>query len=443
MNQPVDNKKTASKGISRRDFLKLGATAAAGAASAMAVPSFGVPAFSRQSKMELNLLTWFWTEPGRGDAWRAMIQKFHESQSDIQINEAGYGENDYFQQILIQARSGRIDGDLFTETPDGFLRLLNAGHTIPLEDVVQRAGVTLSQAQDMLRKDGEVHGLDIVTVRFGLVYNKALFDAAGIGEPTDIESWVAGATALTDRPNQFGIYSPHLASEPFTVWFTLAQWPALFGGVLAQGQTPTLDSEEVINGIRLFKQMYDAAMPQGTDLGTANQMFANSRIAQYLIVSAAVNQWKTNADDPELYGNLRSAAPFWPSRKGITRIHPICVNANTEPEKQDAAKEFLAWLYRPENYQELLERCLDVIPAIEGGIRPEYRESLTWADGYEATESITVPEVLGDFVLFNDELGQVVTPYIEEILVGAKSVEDAMGEAQADAMALAERVFSS
>lgn len=95
--------------------------------------------------MELNFLTWFWQEPGRGDAWRMMIKKF-ETQSDIHINEAGYGENDYFQQILIQAKSGKIDGDMFTETPDGFLRLMNAGHTISLEDVVKKAGVTLTKA---------------------------------------------------------------------------------------------------------------------------------------------------------------------------------------------------------------------------------------------------------------------------------------------------------
>ncbi|MCL4249353.1 MAG: extracellular solute-binding protein [Anaerolineae bacterium] len=431
---------TAQKtGISRRDFLRLGA---AGAAAAVA-PRINFPAFIRQSPMELNLLTWFWTEPGRGDAWRAMLAKFHEEQSDIRINEAGYGENDYFQQILIQARSGRIDGDLFTQTPDGFLRLAAAGHTASVEDVVERAGVTPVPAQDMLRVDGDLHGLDIVTVRFGLVYNKAMFDAAGVGEPTDLDNWVEIATTLTERPNQFGIYSPHLASEPFTVWFILQQWAVLYDGIWAEGQTPLLNSEPVINGLKLFKTMYDNAMPQGTDVGTANQLFASSKIAQNMVVSAAVNQWKTNTEDPELYDNLRSASPFWPGNKGITRIHPICVNANTEPEKQAAAKEFLAWLYKLDNYQELLERCLDVIPAIEGGIRPEYRETLTWADGYDATEAITVPEVLGDFVLFNDELGQVVTPYFEEILAGASTVEDAMERAQADAEALAERVFSA
>ncbi len=444
MSNSNTSKKTPEKNnLSRRDFLKLTSTAAAGAASAVALPKIAFPNFIRQSKLELNFLTWFWTEPGRGDAWRAMIQKFHESQTDIHINESGYGENDYFQQILIQAKSGRIDGDLFTETPDGFLRLMNAGHTISLEDVVKKAGVTLTKAQDMLRKDGEVNGLDIVTVRFGLVYNKAMFDKAGVKEPTDIDNWIEIAKELTDRPNQFGIYSPHLASEPFTVWFILQQWAVLYDGIWAEGKKPLLTSDPVINGMKLFKTMYDNAMPQGTDVGTANQMVATSKIAQDMVVSAAVNQWKSNTEDPELYGNLRSAAPFWPGGKGITRIHPICVNANTEPEKQAAAKEFLSWLYQKENYQELLERCLDVIPAIEGGIRPEYRETLTWADGYDATNAITVPEVLGDFVLFNDELGQVVVPHIEEILAGAKSVEDALADAQVEAEQLADRVFSA
>jgi ABC-type glycerol-3-phosphate transport system substrate-binding protein len=430
--------------ISRRDFLKVTSTAAGAAASGLAVPKLELPAFIRQEPMKLKFLTWFWQEAGRGDAWRAMIQKFHEEQSDIEIEESGWDQDNYFSQILIQARSGAIDGDFYTQTPDGFLRLMRDGHTIPLEDVVERAGVTLSPAQDSLRDaDGNVHGLDIVTVRFGLLYNNAMFEAAGVGEPTNIEEWIETSTALTDRPNQFGIYSPHLASEPFQTWFILQQWAVLFDGVWADGQTPLINSEPVIKGLELFKTMYDSAMPQGTDSGTANQLYGTSQIAQMMIVSAAVNIWKTNADDPTLYDNLRSATPFWPGGKAITRIHPVCINSNTAPERQDAAKEFLAWLYTQENYQELLERCLDVIPAIEGGIREEYRESLTWADGYDAAEAITVPEVLGEFVFSNDELGQIVVPHFQEVLSGSKSVEDAMNDAQVEAEELAERIFSS
>src|ERR1700682_4230701 len=102
------------KNISRREFIKLGAAATAGGllaatggqiANAAAAPILrSAPALLQGAKTELNLLTWFWTEPGRGDAWRTMIKKFHDSQSDIHINEKGYGENDYFKTILLQAK---------------------------------------------------------------------------------------------------------------------------------------------------------------------------------------------------------------------------------------------------------------------------------------------------------------------------------------------------
>src|SRR5689334_14764732 len=98
ISKPSNNKKT----ISRREFIKLGAAATAAVASAAATGSLAqaaerapraAPVFLQGAKMELNFLTWFWTEPGRSDAWRAMIKKFHASQSDIHINESGYGEN--------------------------------------------------------------------------------------------------------------------------------------------------------------------------------------------------------------------------------------------------------------------------------------------------------------------------------------------------------------
>src|SRR5689334_6656772 len=101
--KPKETKST----LSRRDFLKVGAGAAA-AAVTTGSGFRGVPFFSRQAKKEIKLLTWFWTEPGRNTAWRTMIQKFHDSQNDIHINESGYGENDYFSNILIQAKSGQI-----------------------------------------------------------------------------------------------------------------------------------------------------------------------------------------------------------------------------------------------------------------------------------------------------------------------------------------------
>jgi multiple sugar transport system substrate-binding protein len=423
-----------SMGIGRRDFLK--GTAAAGLAVALAKP-----AIAQNARIKIPLLSWMWNEPGRGDAWRAMLAKFHAEQSDVFIEEAGAPFNEYTNNMLIQSQSGAINGALFHTTPDLVVRLLRGGHLESLQDIVDKLGIgdTLSAAHDHLRIDGKVHGLDIVTVKFGLLYNSALFEKAGVGVPATPEEWVEASVALTKAPDQFGIYSPHLTSEPGDYWFILQQWAVMFDGLWAKDRTPLVNSAPVIEGLKLFKTMYDKAMPRGTDTATANQMYANGRIAQQLIVSAAVNIWSSSG--PEIYPSLRSAVPPGPSGKAITRIHPICVNANASDDEKAAAKTFVEWLYRPENYQELMERCLDVVPPYPGAIREEYLAEQFWADGYLKGESITPLEIMGDYIFFNQEFGNVVMDKFSEVLVANRPVEDAMADAQEELERASERLF--
>jgi multiple sugar transport system substrate-binding protein len=422
------------KGLNRRDFLKKGAVA--GFAATM-----GAPAIAQNAKITIPLLSWMWNEPGRGDAWRAMLAKFHAAQSDVFIEEAGAPFNEYTNNMLIQSQSGSINGAMFHTTPDLVVRLLRGGHLESLQDVVDKLGIadTLSKAHDHLRVDGKVHGLDIVTVKFGLLYNSKMFEAAGVKPPTSPEEWVQTSVALTKGSDQFGIYSPHLMNEPGDFWFILQQWAVMFDGVWAKDRMPMVNSAPVIEGLKLFKAMYDGAMPRGTDTATANQMYANGRIAQQLIVSAAVNIWSTTG--PDIYPSLRSVVPPGPSGKAITRIHPICVNANASDDEKAAAKTFVEWLYSPENYQELMERCLDVVPPYPGAIRQEYLDKQFWAEGYLAGQSTTPLEIMGDYIFFNQEFGNVVMDKFSEVLVANRPVEDAMAEAQEELEQATGRLF--
>ena len=423
-----------ARGMRRRDFLKRSAVA-----GLAAVTSF--PAIAQSARITIPLMSWMWNEPGRGTAWRTMLAKFHAEQSDIFIEEAGAPFNEYTNNMLIQSQSGAIDGALFHTTPDLVVRLLRGGHLESLQDIVDRLGIasTLSAAHDHLRVDGKVHGLDIVTVKFGLLYNAAMLEKAGVAVPTTPEEWVQVSTALTNPPDQFGVYSPHLLSEPGDFWFILQQWAVMYDGLWAKDRTPLVNTEPVIQGLKLFKTMYDKAMPKGTDTATANQMYANGRIAQQLVVSAAVNIWSSSG--PDIYKSLRSVVPPGPSGKAITRIHPICVNAHAPDDQKQAAKTFVEWLYRPENYQQLMELCLDVVPPYPEAIRQEYLEKQFWADGYLKGQAITPPEIMGDFIFFNQEFGNVVMDKFSEVLVSDRPVEDAMADAQKELEQRAERLF--
>lgn len=429
--------------MTRRRLLK-GAAAVSGAValgSALPSISFAQPAPPPTGgKVTLKLLSWFWWEPGRQDAWRFVINRFHESQSDIRIEEAGWNFDDYTNRIIIQLQSGKIDGDMIQTTPDLVLRLLKAGQLEPIESVLTTDGINdLSSAHDFIRDAaGHLYGLDTVSVAFGNLYNSALYATAGITDPAQtIDDWVDQVTRLTNRDNnQYGIYSPHLLNEAEAFWFRLQEWALPYDGMWATGKTPLVTSDPIIKGLKLFKTMYDVGMPQGMDGATAVKAFSDGQIASQLAESAVVNVYKTN--NPTVYQDLRSVPVPWPSRKSLVRIHPLTVNAQS-PNK-DAAKQFLAFLYKPENYRELLQRALDVIPAYPEGMSAEYLASLPWVSGYQAVNALSPTALLGDFIYNNQEFGQIVITHFQDVLVNNVPVEDAMGAAQTELEALAQRL---
>ena len=435
--------KLSSQRMTRRGLLRSAAAVSGAVALGSALPSisFAQPAPPPGGgRVTVKLLSWFWWEPGRRDAWRFVIDRFHQSQSDIRIEEAGWSFDDFTNRIVVQLQSGKIDGDMIQTTPDLVLRLLKAGQLEPIEEVVSAAGVNdLSSAHDFIRDaNGHLYGLDTVSVAFGNLYNSALFTAAGIQDPADnLDDWIDQVGRLTNRDQgQYGIYSPHLLSDAEGFWFRLQEWALPYDGTWAVGKTPMVTSEPIINGLKLFKQMYDIGMPQGMDGATAVKAFSDGQIASQLAESAVVNVYKTN--NPLVYRDLRSAIPSWPSRKSLVRIHPLTVNAQG-PNKA-AAKEFLTFLYRPDNYRELLQRALDVIPAYPDGMSSNYVATLPWVSGYQAVNALSPTVLLGDFIYNNQEFGQIVITHFQDSLVNNVPVEEAMGAAQVELESLAGRL---
>lgn len=424
--------------ISRRTVLK--GAAAAGVAAGLhpkASKVFAAPAILQGAPITIKYGTWFWNEPGRGDAWKKQVDRFNAAQSEIKIEGVGVPFDQYTNDLLVQLQAGEIDYDVIQTTPDLVLRLLQAGILAPLTKVLEANGIEkLSDGHNNLYVDGEVRGLDVVTVVFGLFYNKTLFDNAGITTlPTTVDEWKQVSAQLTNRPNQFGMYGAHNMAEPESYWFQLQEWAAPFGGRWATGKTPNLTSEPILQAVQLFKDMYDTAFPQGVDDATSTRQWGENQIAQQLIVSAAANVLKDTA--PDTYENVRTMPLPWESKESIARIHPITVNNQKDQTIQDAAIEWLTDLYKPENYRQLLMDCLDVIPAYDVGDLSEYYATLPWTEGFQDIKLVTPPDMVGDFIFNNQELGQIVISHVSEVLAGSVSVEDAMAAAQAEAEELA------
>lgn len=435
--------------VTRRDFLRFtGMAAAAGllAACAPAAPAAqqaagqaAAAAVNTGAKQTVRYLSWWFEEGNRGKTWLAFIKEFNDSQKDIEVVAENTPFDQYTTKTIVGAQSGKLDGDIIMATPELAPRLIRSDLLYPLDDVITRNNIKdLSSAHDAMRKDGHLYGLDMVTVAFGILYNMQRYKEANITPAKTPEEWVEVSKALTDRDNQkYGFWATHLVSEPSDFWFQLEEWAMPYDGVWAKGKTPMLTSEPIIKGLKLFKEMYDVAMPQGADTPTGQRLFKSGDVAQGLFVSAAVGAFKPDA--PELYPLLRSAPIPWSTNKSIARIHPMMINKDS-PVK-DAALEFVTYMYKPDNYRRMVEGCEDVIFSQPSAANPEYLDKLEWLKpGYYGVTYVTPFDVVGDFIYNFSEFGQIVITNFADVLNAGKSVEDAMAAAQKQAEALAERI---
>jgi len=107
--------------------------------------------------------------------------------------------------------------------------------------------------------DGKVIGFPALVDNLGLIYNKDLFDAAGLDYPTNDWTWEqfrAAAKTLTDpEKNIFGTAYPVSGSEDTTWRF----WPQLWqngGEILNEDQTEaTFNSQAGVDALEYWRQM--------------------------------------------------------------------------------------------------------------------------------------------------------------------------------------------
>ncbi|MDO8313279.1 MAG: extracellular solute-binding protein, partial [Sideroxyarcus sp.] len=174
------------KRLSRRDFLRLSssvvgmaalaacaAPAVAPAAAPQAAEQAAAPAVNTGAKQTVRYLSWWFEEGQRGATWNAFIKEFNESQAEIEVVAENIPFDAYTTKTIVGAQSGQLDGDIVMATPELAPRLIKADLLAPLDDVLTRNNITdLSSAHDAMRKDGVLYGLDMVTVAFGILYNK-------------------------------------------------------------------------------------------------------------------------------------------------------------------------------------------------------------------------------------------------------------------------------
>jgi multiple sugar transport system substrate-binding protein len=420
---------------SRRTFLK-GVAGTAGAAVSL-VPRRRATA---QTPATIKYMTWWWAEKGRNDAWRAIVKKFHDAQKDIRIQEVGFPYSEFFQRVTTQLAGGRLDADVLSFYDELGIRLIKTGALAPVDDVVQKLGISDKldkTVHQFVTSGGKLHGLLAVNVPYALIYNRDLYQAAGVAKaPTSQEEYLQVAKRLTRRPDQFGHAARNTMPEQNGWWSDISHWVMGYGGQWVKGKKPLLTEAPVINAVKAYKRLYDESVPQGADASTYRRMAWEGKIAQYIDNSANINILRSG--NPAIYSKIFTAPPPWENHRAINIPNYVGIYAGST--QKQAAAAFLEFVYRPENFQQLMESALDIYPPYQGAVREAYLKDLHWVSGFLASKGSPIPALVEGLESNIAEVRQAVLSQVSQVLTTGKAPEAALAEAQAAVEALAARV---
>lgn len=317
------------------------------------------------SSLEAELTWWDTSDPtNEGPTYEALIEKFNEDYPNVTINYESVPFGDAQNKFKTAAEAGSGAPDIMRAEVAWVPEFAAAGHLYALD------GTALLEDNNFLETplssnvyDGKTYGVPQVTDTLGLMYNKELFEKAGIDEaPTTWEEVGEAAEALKTKAKVDGLYINN--GGYFLLPFIYGE-----GGDLLDTEAETIEvgSPESVAGIKTAQDLVKsgaAVKPDANDsYGTMMTLFKEGKVGMILN-----GPWETAAisDDPNFGGfeNL-GVAPVPSGSEGAGAPvggHNYVIYSGMDEAKADAAIAFVNFMASAES-QAFAAEELGVLPA--------------------------------------------------------------------------------
>ena len=240
--------------------------------------------------------------------------------------------------------------------------------------------------------------------------------------------------AVTKPPHQFGNDLLNTVAAGADWWNALQNFCLPYDGVWATGKTLTINSAANVKGVQLYVDIVNASGLKGSSEAVITKLINNDQVAMMFDVALGAAQVKQLA--PKLYPNLATAAPPWPNKKAISRLHPVVVLKSSK--NQDAAMELAKWMVTPKNLWYVTQQNgYPICPYTNfGKFIPAYdafEKSLPWYNGFQTTNYVGEGDIFGDYTFAYAQFGNIIQGNLEKALSGTSTVKQALDASQAQA----------
>lgn len=255
--------------------------------------------------------------------------------------------------------------------------------------------------------EGQVYGIPSTVNAQGVLYNKRVFEEAGVTElPKTPEEYLDALQKVKDNTDAIPMYTN------FAAGWTMGAWDAYIGGsatgdadfmnnVIVHSSNPFSDRGDQTGPYAVYNTLYEAVArglieddPTTTDWEGSKGMLNRGEIATMVLGSWAVTQMQDAGDNPDDIGYM--SFPITVDGKQYASAGPdYCygINVNSTDDEKIASLLYVKWLTEESNF------AYDEggIPIAKGA---EYPPTLVAFDGIELV--IDNPAPAGEETLFND-----------------------------------------
>lgn len=305
----------------------------------------------------------------------------------------------------------------------------------------------LSESYIMLQDksyDNTVYGLPSAGNAQGIVYNKKVFEEAGVKDiPRTPDDFLAALQAIKDKTEAIPLYSN------FSAGWTMTAWDAYIGGSatgdadfmnvkLPHMSNPFAKRDDMTGPYAVYYVLYEATArqlieddPTTTDWEACKGMINNGEIGAMVLGSWAISQMKAAGENPDdvCYMPFPITQPDGKQYISASPDYAYAVNVKSSKEDQLASKLFIKWLTEESNFA-YDQGC---IPVVQGA---KYPDTLNAFEGM--TLVVDNPPKAGEESLFNDvntesEVGINSVPdpdsaILEAALTGSQTLDEIMDE---------------
>ncbi|WP_062108857.1 ABC transporter substrate-binding protein [Bacillus niameyensis] len=352
------------------------------------------------------------------------LAKKYEDETGVKINITSVGGGtDYLGSLKSQFSSGD-EPDIFSVAGPSDAEQMDK-YLSDLSDT-KAAKAALEGTLSAVTKDGKVRGLPFNQEGYGFIYNKTVFEKAGIN-PDDIVSYndlENAVKTLDSKKDELGIKAVFalaakekwvLANHLANVYFA----PEFDHDVLKAYESDTIKFDRGSELQKMLDLQNKYSIQPSLSLDYSQQVEEYFSLEQVAMIQQGNWVYPTisemDADFAEKnIGILPIPLEGYESRLPVGIPNYWAVNKNSDEKVVKAAKDFLDWLYTSDTGKDAVLNDFKFIPAYEGYDTSKIADPLSRSIYEYASDGKTIGWVfLGYPPGWSDELGANMQKYLD------------------------------